>query len=158
VNHEQVLGLQAQLKEMSAHLEGLEKERDFYFAKVRFLERGWDVRLMSVSQLRDIEILVQQQIEDLAKESREDATLMDIQKILYSTEVRRPVHLFFFLSFDRLTICNVRRALKYRRVERRRAMRRRRFRRVNCPSHVYLASVIPVVPRLARFVWPLVTL
>lgn len=33
-NHEQVLGLQAQLKEMSAHLEGLEKERDFYFAKV----------------------------------------------------------------------------------------------------------------------------
>jgi hypothetical protein len=34
VNHEQVLGLQAQLKEMSAHLEGLEKERDFYFAKV----------------------------------------------------------------------------------------------------------------------------
>ena len=38
VNHEQVLGLQAQLKEMSAHLEGLEKERDFYFAKVRFLE------------------------------------------------------------------------------------------------------------------------
>lgn len=36
-NHEQVLGLQAQLKEMSAHLEGLEKERDFYFAKVLFL-------------------------------------------------------------------------------------------------------------------------
>jgi RP/EB family microtubule-associated protein len=33
-NHEQVLGLQAQLKEMSTHLEGLEKERDFYFAKV----------------------------------------------------------------------------------------------------------------------------
>jgi microtubule-associated protein, RP/EB family len=36
VNHEQVLGLQAQLKEMSTHLEGLEKERDFYFAKVVF--------------------------------------------------------------------------------------------------------------------------
>ena len=35
-NHDQVLGLQAQLKEMSAHLEGLEKERDFYFAKVTF--------------------------------------------------------------------------------------------------------------------------
>ena len=35
-NHEQVLGLQVQLKEMSAHLEGLEKERDFYFAKVTF--------------------------------------------------------------------------------------------------------------------------
>ena len=37
VNHEQVLGLQVQLKEMSAHLEGLEKERDFYFAKVTSL-------------------------------------------------------------------------------------------------------------------------
>ena len=36
-NHEQVVGLQAQLKEMSAHLEGLEKERDFYFAKVIIL-------------------------------------------------------------------------------------------------------------------------
>ena len=36
MNHEQVLGLQAQLKEMSTHLEGLEKERDFYFAKVCF--------------------------------------------------------------------------------------------------------------------------
>lgn len=36
-NHEQVLGLQTQLKEMSAHLEGLEKERDFYFAKVLIL-------------------------------------------------------------------------------------------------------------------------
>ncbi|KAI9439435.1 EB1 domain-containing protein [Russula earlei] len=69
VNHEQVLGLQAQLKEMSAHLEGLEKERDFYFAK-----------------LRDIEILVQQQMEDLAKDNREDFTLAEIQKILYSTE------------------------------------------------------------------------
>jgi len=33
--------------------------------------------------------LVQQQAEDLAKEGREDATLSEIQKILYSTEVRR---------------------------------------------------------------------
>jgi len=69
MNHEQVLGLQTQLKEMSAHLEGLEKERDFYFAK-----------------LRDIEILVQQQTEELAKGGQEDATLGEIQKILYSTE------------------------------------------------------------------------
>ena len=38
-NHEQVVGLQAQLKEMSAHLEGLEKERDFYFAKVYLFYR-----------------------------------------------------------------------------------------------------------------------
>ncbi|KAH9059889.1 calponin homology domain-containing protein [Lactarius vividus] len=55
--------------QMSTHLEGLEKERDFYFAK-----------------LRDIEILVQNQMEDLAKDGREDTTLNEIQKILYSTE------------------------------------------------------------------------
>ena len=33
--NETVLNLQSQLREMSTHLEGLEKERDFYFAKVR---------------------------------------------------------------------------------------------------------------------------
>ena len=32
---------------------------------------------------------MQQQSEDLAKEGREDVTLGEIQKILYSTEVRR---------------------------------------------------------------------
>jgi RP/EB family microtubule-associated protein len=34
-NSEVVLGLQAQVRDMNSHLEGLEKERDFYFAKVR---------------------------------------------------------------------------------------------------------------------------
>lgn len=33
-SNEAVQALKAQLAEMSAHLEGLEKERDFYFAKV----------------------------------------------------------------------------------------------------------------------------
>ena len=33
--NEAVQALQAQLKEMSTHMEGLEKERDFYFAKVQ---------------------------------------------------------------------------------------------------------------------------
>jgi len=33
--------------------------------------------------------MVQQQTEELAKEGREDATLSEIQKILYSTEERR---------------------------------------------------------------------
>ncbi|KAI0049387.1 hypothetical protein FA95DRAFT_1538170 [Auriscalpium vulgare] len=69
VQHEQVINLQAQLKDMSTHLEGLEKERDFYFAK-----------------LRDIEILVQQQLEVLESEAKDDETLREIQKILYSTE------------------------------------------------------------------------
>ncbi|KAG8772498.1 hypothetical protein FRC12_003038 [Ceratobasidium sp. 428] len=36
VSAEQLASAQAQVREMSAHLEGLEKERDFYFAKVRF--------------------------------------------------------------------------------------------------------------------------
>lgn len=35
--NEAVQKLQVQLREMSGHLEGLEKERDFYFAKVHFL-------------------------------------------------------------------------------------------------------------------------
>jgi len=34
---EAVTALHAQVREMSQHLEGLEKERDFYFAKVSFL-------------------------------------------------------------------------------------------------------------------------
>lgn len=34
---ELVQNLQAQLREMSTHLEGLEKERDFYFSKVRLI-------------------------------------------------------------------------------------------------------------------------
>ncbi|KAH9948296.1 calponin homology domain-containing protein [Amylocystis lapponica] len=61
--------LQAQLREMSTHLEGLEKERDFYFSK-----------------LRDIEIIVQQQLETLEAEGKDDPLLRDVQKILYSTE------------------------------------------------------------------------
>ncbi|CAE6438647.1 unnamed protein product [Rhizoctonia solani] len=58
-----------QVQEMSAHLEGLEKERDFYFAK-----------------LRDIEIIVQQQMETLEADGKSDETLAAVQKILYSTE------------------------------------------------------------------------
>ncbi|KAF9810512.1 hypothetical protein IEO21_06873 [Rhodonia placenta] len=70
--NEAVQNLQAQLREMSTHLEGLEKERDFYFSKAR--------------TLRDIEILVQQQMEVLESEGKDDPLLRDIQKILYSTE------------------------------------------------------------------------
>ncbi|KZT59340.1 hypothetical protein CALCODRAFT_523333 [Calocera cornea HHB12733] len=64
-----VLQLQAQIREAQTNMEGLEKERDFYFGK-----------------LRDIEILVQTQAEALAAEGKEDETLKEIQKILYSTE------------------------------------------------------------------------
>jgi len=68
-SNEAVSQLQAQVKELSTHLEGLEKERDFYFEK-----------------LRDIEILVQAQMESLEGEGKDDRTLREIQKILYSTE------------------------------------------------------------------------
>ncbi|RPD56707.1 hypothetical protein L226DRAFT_491325 [Lentinus tigrinus ALCF2SS1-7] len=66
---EAVQNLTTQLREMNVHLEGLEKERDFYFAK-----------------LRDIEILVQGQLEALAAEEKDDPLLREVQKILYSTE------------------------------------------------------------------------
>lgn len=55
---------------MGSHLEGLEKERDFYFEK-----------------LREIEILAQNQMEVLEAEGKDDQVLREIQKILYSTEV-----------------------------------------------------------------------
>jgi len=72
VKHEQVLVLQARVKEMVAHLDSLEKERDVHLAKVRFLyflARGLGVasfftHLMLVSQLLDIEILA---IDDVVK-------------------------------------------------------------------------------------------
>jgi RP/EB family microtubule-associated protein len=66
--------LQAQVAELTANLEGLEKERDFYFDK-----------------LRQIEILAQQQMEVLEAEGKEDKTLKEIQAILYSTEVSADV-------------------------------------------------------------------
>jgi RP/EB family microtubule-associated protein len=67
--NETVQQLQTQLKDMQTHLEGLEKERDFYFAK-----------------LRDIEILVQAQMEAAEVEGRDVGTFKKIQEILYSTE------------------------------------------------------------------------
>ncbi|KAJ7673700.1 hypothetical protein DFH06DRAFT_1318833 [Mycena polygramma] len=65
----QVAALTGQVRELSAHLEGLEKERDFHFEK-----------------LREIEILVQQQVEVLEGDGKDDETLRKIQTILYSTE------------------------------------------------------------------------
>ncbi|KAJ4482581.1 calponin homology domain-containing protein [Lentinula aciculospora] len=65
--NEAVQHLTAQLKEMSGHLEGLEKERDFYFEK-----------------LREIEILVQEQMDPDGL--LQEPTLQKIQAILYSTE------------------------------------------------------------------------
>ncbi|KDQ51534.1 hypothetical protein JAAARDRAFT_40985 [Jaapia argillacea MUCL 33604] len=68
-SNEALQALQGQVREMSTHMEGLEKERDFYFNK-----------------LRDIEILVQAQAEVLEAAGESDETLKKIQEILYSTE------------------------------------------------------------------------
>ncbi|KAJ7628998.1 EB1 domain-containing protein [Roridomyces roridus] len=65
----QMNALTNQVREMSLNVEGLEKERDFYFEK-----------------LRSIEMLVQQRMEDLEGTGTGDQTLSDIQKILYTTE------------------------------------------------------------------------
>jgi EB1-like C-terminal motif len=107
-----VQALQTQISEMSAHLEGLEKERDFYFAKVLLFSFFSACLLRRVLQLRDIEILVQQQLEVLEAQGNDDATLRDIQKILYSTEVR----ILYNLVTPRLTVA-FRRVLRYRKAE-----------------------------------------
>ena len=63
--------LQAKNTELLETVQGLERERDFYFSK-----------------LRDIELLIQQAMEaDPVLEEDEGSLLKQIQTILYSTEV-----------------------------------------------------------------------
>lgn len=56
--------------ELRETVAGLERERDFYFSK-----------------LRDIELLIQQQIEAEPELEKDEGILKQIQTILYSTEV-----------------------------------------------------------------------
>lgn len=66
--------LQQKNAELMETVQGLERERDFYFSK-----------------LRDIELLIQQAMEaDPALEEDEGSLLKQIQTILYSTEVSDP--------------------------------------------------------------------
>lgn len=67
--------LQQEIATQKEAIGGLEKERDFYFAK-----------------LRDIELLLQSAIEaDPEIEKEEDTLVKHIQGILYSTEVCHPL-------------------------------------------------------------------
>ncbi|KAJ7842442.1 calponin homology domain-containing protein [Mycena olivaceomarginata] len=81
-NDTAVQALNGRVHELSQHLEGLEKERDFYFEK-----------------LREIEILVQQKMEALEADGHDNERLREIQKILYSTEVRLPFFVLLFFPF-----------------------------------------------------------
>ncbi|KAG0222173.1 hypothetical protein BGW42_006816 [Actinomortierella wolfii] len=63
-----ILSLQKELQEERNSVAALEKERDFYFGK-----------------LRDIEVLIQQELER-SPDAAENHLLKDIQAILYSTE------------------------------------------------------------------------
>lgn len=74
-NHSQsvIIELNKQISELKMTVDGLEKERDFYFGK-----------------LRDIEILVQEELDAAEQHPEEHVELpimKDIQTILYSTEV-----------------------------------------------------------------------
>ncbi|KAI9319716.1 calponin homology domain-containing protein, partial [Dichotomocladium elegans] len=68
-----IIELNKQISELKLTVDGLEKERDFYFGK-----------------LRDIEIIVQEHIDSLEQEHGENApdigVFKEIQTILYSTE------------------------------------------------------------------------
>ncbi|KAI9013997.1 calponin homology domain-containing protein [Phycomyces nitens] len=69
-----IIELNKQIAELKMTVDGLEKERDFYFGK-----------------LRDIEIIVQEQMEAIEQEAADQEplevpVLKDIQAILYSTE------------------------------------------------------------------------
>ncbi|KAG0242611.1 microtubule-associated protein RP/EB family member 1 [Mortierella sp. GBAus27b] len=67
-DHTIILNLQKELQEERNTVLALEKERDFYFAK-----------------LRDVEVLVQQELE-ASPESAEMPLVKEIQHVLYSTE------------------------------------------------------------------------
>ncbi|KAF9541071.1 hypothetical protein BGW38_009848, partial [Lunasporangiospora selenospora] len=68
VDHSVILGLQKELQEERTTVAALEKERDFYFGK-----------------LRDIELLIQQEL-DANPEANESGILKEVQAVLYSTE------------------------------------------------------------------------
>jgi len=68
-DHSVVLNLQKELQEERTTVAALEKERDFYFGK-----------------LRDIEVMLQQELES-HPDVGDTQFLKDIQAILYSTEV-----------------------------------------------------------------------
>lgn len=102
-------------------------------------------------QLRDIEIIVQQQIEALEADGKDDPLLRDVQKILYSTEVRKTWSLFLKYLVSRFTI---RMVLKFLILERQ-PTKRRLFKQISSNRTTFSAShklqTIPSLIVLAIF-------
>lgn len=105
VPNETIQALTAQMDEMKVSVDSLEKERDFYFSKVSSKKEGVFVlnqRALtlrsvdppppgSLSQLREIEVMVQERLSLMPEASEENTTgeaevLRQIQSVLYSTE------------------------------------------------------------------------
>lgn len=76
------MALQQEINAQKEAIAGLEKERDFYFAK-----------------LRDIEVLLQQAVEMDPELEKEDSLVQQIQAILYSTEVQFSNSKFIVLPY-----------------------------------------------------------
>lgn len=106
--------LQQENAALKETVQGLERERDFYFSK-----------------LRDIELLIQEAMTaDPELEKQEDSLLKQIQSILYSTEVRATDPASRELRAGQLTlVVSRRRASRSRPRRRERSRRRRRSRR-----------------------------
>lgn len=85
------LALTQELNAQKEAIAGLEKERDFYFAK-----------------LRDIELLLQQAVEtDPELEKGDDSLVKHIQAILYSTEVLPPIHVLKAVDHPLISILTI---------------------------------------------------
>lgn len=119
--------LQQKNAELVETVQGLERERDFYFSK-----------------LRDIELLIQQAMEaDPSLEEDEGSLLKQIQTILYSTEVSFSARAS--QPFFRYAKTSYRRASRFPKVARKPLSRKRHSRRADAdvPSRSprYLVSI-----------------
>lgn len=83
VPNETIQALTAQMDEMKVSVDSLEKERDFYFAKLRDVEILVQERL---SILAEAEEQAENPEDTIALNSAESESLKQIQAILYSTE------------------------------------------------------------------------
>lgn len=93
-NQRELMELRAQVEELHNHSTTIEKESQFYFAKVcpPLSRSRVGTNAPFDRQLRDVEIIIQERLampdSDVTKNERD--TLLKIQTILYSTEVCKP--------------------------------------------------------------------